>query len=258
MIASLSRRVLALCGLTGILWLLVVVGGRLDGPPGAAGAWASWWLQADPVTALVEAVRLGAVAASLWLGLVTSLDLVATTLRVEVLGTLCSRVVPAVWRNAVLRPVVVATLAAPQALVPLAAVTPAAAAHHAVAGPQVDDPPTIEMTLPSSAPRAPTITMTVHSQPHDPYERAHTAPEPRATGELPSGATSHLHTVRSGDNLWSIAAEHLTAHRDERPTAAEVIPYWRALIEANRDVLPDPDNADLLFPGVELRLPPIS
>jgi nucleoid-associated protein YgaU len=36
---------------------------------------------------------------------------------------------------------------------------------------------------------------------------------------------------------------------------AEVVPYWRAVIEANRDRLADRDNPSLVFPGQEFVLP---
>jgi nucleoid-associated protein YgaU len=40
------------------------------------------------------------------------------------------------------------------------------------------------------------------------------------------------------------------------PTDEETDPYWRALVEANRDRLVDPDNPDLIFSGQQLVLPP--
>jgi nucleoid-associated protein YgaU len=53
--------------------------------------------------------------------------------------------------------------------------------------------------------------------------------------------------VERGDSFWSIAVEEA----GER----ELVRYWRALIEANRDRLVDPSNPDLLHPGQVLRLP---
>jgi nucleoid-associated protein YgaU len=34
-----------------------------------------------------------------------------------------------------------------------------------------------------------------------------------------------------------------------------VAPYWTGLVEANRDVLVDPANPDLIHPGQTFRLP---
>ena len=41
-----------------------------------------------------------------------------------------------------------------------------------------------------------------------------------------------------------------------RPTDAEVAPYWRTVVEANRRRLVDPANPDLIRPGQVFTLPP--
>ena len=54
-------------------------------------------------------------------------------------------------------------------------------------------------------------------------------------------------------------AEHVlrdALHRE--PTDAEVVPYWRELIAANRDRLRDRDNPDLVFPGQVFVLPAVN
>ena len=60
--------------------------------------------------------------------------------------------------------------------------------------------------------------------------------------------------VEAGDSLWSIAEDVV---RTARPEAADriVTRYWRALTDANRAHLVDPDNPDLLVPGQPLTLP---
>ncbi|MGH9188183.1 MAG: LysM peptidoglycan-binding domain-containing protein, partial [Acidimicrobiales bacterium] len=65
-------------------------------------------------------------------------------------------------------------------------------------------------------------------------------------------------TVAPGDSFWSIAEEHLTDTR-ARPDAddAEIASYWRVLIAANRSLLADPTNPDLIYPGQVLSLPPV-
>jgi hypothetical protein len=57
--------------------------------------------------------------------------------------------------------------------------------------------------------------------------------------------------VEAGDSFWSIA-EDVVGAGDERAVRR----YWRALIEANRSRLADPQNPDLLIPGQELVLVP--
>jgi hypothetical protein len=64
--------------------------------------------------------------------------------------------------------------------------------------------------------------------------------------------------VAAGQHFWSIAEEILEAAWERPATEAEVTGYWSQLVEANRDVLADPGNPDLLFPGqvVDVPTPP--
>lgn len=62
-------------------------------------------------------------------------------------------------------------------------------------------------------------------------------------------------TVRSGDHLWNIAERVLADHLGHAPTDAQVAPYWRRVVEANRQHLPDPGNPDLVLPGMTVELP---
>jgi hypothetical protein len=55
--------------------------------------------------------------------------------------------------------------------------------------------------------------------------------------------------VEPGDHFWSIAER--TRHLAPDRTLTE---HWEHLIELNRDRLPDPANADLIIPGMQLRL----
>lgn len=63
------------------------------------------------------------------------------------------------------------------------------------------------------------------------------------------------HTVRSGESLWRIASHRLEIAFGRPPTDGEIVPYWRELIEVNRERLPDRDDPDLILPGQELLLP---
>jgi flagella basal body P-ring formation protein FlgA len=56
-------------------------------------------------------------------------------------------------------------------------------------------------------------------------------------------------TLRPGEEVLRTAW-------DRAPDDGETDPYWRVLVEVNRDVLADPENADLLFPGQVLEVPP--
>ena len=65
------------------------------------------------------------------------------------------------------------------------------------------------------------------------------------------------YTVRAGDSLWRIAEQQLARELERTPSSAEVVPYWRAVIEANQSSLPDPDDPDLILPGQRLSVPPL-
>lgn len=62
-------------------------------------------------------------------------------------------------------------------------------------------------------------------------------------------------TVRPGTHLWGVAEAVLAEAWGRPPADAEVDPYWRAMVAANRTRLRDPGNADLVFPGQELAVP---
>ena len=62
-------------------------------------------------------------------------------------------------------------------------------------------------------------------------------------------------TVRPGECFWSIAEEVISSTLGRHPTAAEVLPYWRSLVETNRAALADRDNADLVFTGQVFTVP---
>lgn len=60
--------------------------------------------------------------------------------------------------------------------------------------------------------------------------------------------------MRPGDHFWAIADAVVREHAPEA-TEAEVARYWRTLIDANRDRLVVPGNADLVLPGQVLTVP---
>jgi nucleoid-associated protein YgaU len=83
-------------------------------------------------------------------------------------------------------------------------------------------------------------------------------PEPAAAAPVPSPAPAAptTWTVEPGDSFWSIAEEVLADAWGRPPSDAEVDPYWRALIAANRDRITS-GNPDLIFPGQTFLLPPV-
>ena len=87
-----------------------------------------------------------------------------------------------------------------------------------------------------------------------PASRAATPAAPAAPA-APAERTPAKWTVEPGDCFWTIAEEVLEQAWGRAPTDAEIVPYWRALIEANRQALADKGNADLIFPGQVFDVP---
>jgi nucleoid-associated protein YgaU/DNA-binding SARP family transcriptional activator len=64
-------------------------------------------------------------------------------------------------------------------------------------------------------------------------------------------------TVQPGDSFWSIAESAIADAWDRTPTSAETIPYWKALVDGNRDRLDPPQDPNLIYPGQVFDLPTI-
>lgn len=62
-------------------------------------------------------------------------------------------------------------------------------------------------------------------------------------------------TVSRGDSFWLVARRVLSTTWQRPVTDDQIDPYWRALVQANRSRLADPENPDLLFPEQVLDLP---
>ena len=79
-------------------------------------------------------------------------------------------------------------------------------------------------------------------------ERGPAPAEPAAAGEV---------TVVVGDDFWQIAEGELSERLGRAPTAEEVAPYWRQLVEANRGRLAPPGDPNLIYPGQRFVTPPV-
>jgi hypothetical protein len=71
-----------------------------------------------------------------------------------------------------------------------------------------------------------------------------------------AATTGDTWTVRPGDHLWAIAEAVVGPTADGPVDEAAVARYWESLVELNRSRLADPGNADLLFAGQVMLLPP--
>ncbi len=83
-------------------------------------------------------------------------------------------------------------------------------------------------------------------------------PTPVPTAPVaPPTPTRRVWNVQPGQHFWAIAAATLHDTWGRDTTAAEIAPYWRELIDANRARLRDPGNPNLVYPGQEFDLPPV-
>ncbi|MGA7271844.1 MAG: LysM peptidoglycan-binding domain-containing protein [Acidimicrobiia bacterium] len=90
---------------------------------------------------------------------------------------------------------------------------------------------------------------------------------PLPTAHHPIGAVPGVDTgaadepatvvVRPGDNLWKLAARHLEQAGGGAVPIADIAPYWRRVVEVNRDRIRSGDP-DLIYPGEKIVLPRIS
>ena len=61
--------------------------------------------------------------------------------------------------------------------------------------------------------------------------------------------------VERGDHFWGIAETTLTQSWGRAPADAEIVPYWRQIVEANRDALLPPGDPDVIYPGQQFVVP---
>lgn len=129
----------------------------------------------------------------------------------------------------------------PRSPSPPAPVAPSTTAPSADAGPGAVLPEPVDALPPTALPAVPVV-----PSPH--------APAPEA---LPPPSVATI-VVEPGMSFWSIAEGVLAeAGAAGAPASDRALHrYWQALIEANRDRLVVPGNADLLLPGQSLVLPP--
>jgi hypothetical protein len=195
------------------------------------------------VTALVL-VRLAALTACAWLALLGALTTALARSRHRLVRRWLRAVTPRMLRPA-LGAVGALTLAAP-------------AAH---AAEPVSTPPVMVLVTTTTVPATSAVSAAIPSTTNVPITTT-PAPPPPTMRRLPDpvvgnpAPAGHTWTVARGEHFWHIAEVTITRHLGRTPRTAEVDAYWRRLVAANRDRLVDRDNADLLFAGQEVVLPP--
>ncbi|MEN3314205.1 MAG: resuscitation-promoting factor RpfA [Acidimicrobiaceae bacterium] len=222
----------------------------------------------DPVVSAFAVVRLVALGA-VWYGLAVSVAGVGLRLMSAVrLASFVDRLTVVPLRRLVAATVAMVITAGPLGVTAAGAASSAAPTTTELATTITGTPTSIG--TPTSGAQGPPTTVTMHlvvpagdsgSPVTSPDQPSTTAPVAGAPSPVPptSGAPqdrgSATWTVRPGQCFWSIAEAELARARGRRPTAAEIVPYWHRLIEANRASLADPANADLVFPGQVFSLP---
>ncbi|MFP5317180.1 MAG: LysM peptidoglycan-binding domain-containing protein [Acidimicrobiia bacterium] len=224
--------------------------GALAAPPVAEPAlWGEWLAAREPVEAALALVRLAALVALWYLAVAVLVGALLRVVRADALVALTDRVtVPAVRRLLVATASVsLASGVGPATVLPGRGPVAAAVA--------VTDAATTTSTAPAASTddgrTDPTLTMRLLPAP-----APATVPAPApADARAPSQAAASSWTVKAGECFWSIADDVLTRAWGRAPSDAEIVPYWRALIAANRSELADRSNEDLIFPGQVFTVP---
>ena len=196
------------------------------------------WLRTTTAeNALIEVGRVVILVLVGWMVLATLLALVARTID-RVLGTtVCvagiSHVVPAFLVAMVVAAIATTAPVLAQPRPPVAPVGPVRDGRAATTAAPLPTPAPVPTTTPSTTPP---ITPPI----------APVAPSPAPVAAPGPGATTHV--VVAGESLWSIARDRVGAD------AAALVPYWRALCDANRAALPSRD-VNVIHPGDTVVLP---
>ena len=217
--------------------------GALSPPPlGSPGNWQAWLEQREPGSAAFAILRMAAIAGCWYLAATTVVGTVLRLARADLLVAIADRVTVAPVRR----------LLAGSITLTLAGIGPtgmlAAAAQPAPSTTLVAPTPSTSVTTTIPTPSTPPATIVMRRLP----------PPAEADAPLASADNARVEghwTVEPGDCFWTIAEEVLQRAWGQDPTDAEIVPYWRQLIEANRADLPDPHNEDLIFPGQVFSVP---
>jgi nucleoid-associated protein YgaU len=220
--------------------------GALAPPPMLdPGRWPGWLAGRDPVVAAFSLVRLAGLAALWYVALAASVGAVLRLAGAVALVRIADHLTIGPVRR----------LLAGTLSLGLAASGLVGAAVPALAS-QTSTTSTSTTLLPPA-----TITMhrlTPAESVGPPAAPATAAPVPQvvpAAAPATAAVAADGWTVRSGECFWSIAEQVLTNRSGRAATDAEIVPYWRRLIDANRLELAQRDNPDLIFPGQTFTVP---
>lgn len=225
--------------LAAVVWWLGRLGAQVPGPPLRPSGLLDWVGEVGATDALFGLLRLAALGAAWYLLAALVLGAAARLTRCRDLVRLVDAVSVGVVRRALDGAMALSVTAGSLAV----AATPAAWSL-------VDRPSPLAVSVETASAGpggAPVLRAAPFAERRDPTSTPTMVADP-----IFRPATSWL--VEPGDHLWSIA-EQAVLERGLDPTEASVASYWLRLIEANRAILVDPGNPDLLLPGQTVTLP---
>lgn len=215
--------------------------GPLAGPPLTdPGRWAAWLDGRDPLMAAFGLLRLVALGGLWYLAAVTVLGAGLRAAGAVRLVRVADRLTIGPVRRMLAGSVSLGL---------------AASGVVAVAAPAMRLPAAVAQTSTTSTSTStvPPATVTMHRL--GPAEPPAVSPVPEVTQISTPAPAADRWTVKPGECFWTIAEDVLAEHLGRTPTDAEIVPYWRRLIEANRSELAHHDNPDLIFPAQVFVLP---
>lgn len=233
----------ALAAWTGcaLLTAILLAAYRHVGAPTVA-SWSSaerWYEQVGPSTALISVFTPVALAVAAWLLLAATVQLFATVVRGPVATATAARLSPRAMQR------FVQGVAGASFAVGVAVVAPSAGL-----APGGGEPGTATLEL-----IEPGVPVSEHESRPAPFPPAPSSPPPSPPPAVRST------TVAPGDSFWSIAESAMQddpQREGTEPSTAEIARYWLRLVNANRTILVDPSNPDLIFRGQVVDLPAVS
>lgn len=198
-------------------------------PPVAPATILPWYEEVGPALVAAAGLRVAAAAGCAWVLLASLLQVGAGLRPLGPLRAAADRLSPAVLRR-------------------LAGTAVAVSMSVGVAGPAgagdgTGSPGTAVMVvLDEEQPASPAIPVPVSA--------------PQAPAPAPAPRPAEVR-VAPGDSFWRLAEVAVAHAQGAAPDEDDVARYWRRLVEANRERLVDPGNADLLLPGQVVALPEV-
>lgn len=229
-----------------IVVLRAAATGTLDAPPlTSLGALADWGDARDPATTAIALVRFSAELAAWYLLGLTSLYGAASVLRSGGITALGDALAVPGAKGLVRTGLGLGLLAS--TAVGTTAEDEAASRAPSTATMQPEPSASVDRGTARMTPEGASTSTTAQ-----PGTARPTVPSATATATAPRPTTW---TVDAGESFWTIASDVLAEALGREPSDAEVDPYWRTLIEANRGRLVDGDDPDLIHPGQVFELP---